>query len=537
MKTLLFIIVSLGVFISVAKGQFEPSGDLSFKSYAPTCFGKNDGFIKISNKNTTKTYMHQAINVNTQGLILTDYKSIDTIPQLPPGIYVILSRFTDTGGQLKEFTSKQITLPDVPKLEIKDYKIISKPSDQLPSNGMISLEISGGVSPYSIIQVSPSETVLLGSSYTSTAQITNLKNDIYTFNVSDNNKCPTVSRTIQIPKDKGLIINPKITYPSCTNNLGRIDFSLSLGTPPYIISYKNIETGIIIKKEVLNDGNAFIEISEYGEYTVEITDESVPQKVEKNIKVTFTKPNCGLLVTYTISSSPTANNSNGGKIDVAISGGIPPYTVTINKTNEVPIQNTYILSEFPISNLAKGDYELTVKDSKGAIGTKSFPILPAYQPPEDSKKAAEDVYNRFLEKYCQIEVKRKRVKSEKTWLSFGWTLLSGTSSLLTSGTTQIVTIGLNVAGNGLLTFTNNDNYEALTRASQIMKANLDVKYLDSPYYIGWDDTKYYNLLTELEALKKIDVEISKIGNLPELKSYSENVKKRKVPEYTKYKVK
>lgn len=531
MKKLLCFYLVLCVYASAA--QNNPSPDLSFTPVPVSCNDRVDGMLIITNA-SPKVYSHQLIRTLDKSPVLANYTTELTIKELQAGSYSIISVYTETDGTQKTFTSKEINISDVPKLKVGTPQILSKPDQSHPNNGLAQIEVTGGTKPYSIQLTSPAKSETLGPFSSSPISITSLENNFYSIEVTDKNQCRSELKTLLVPKDLELSINPVTMQPTCSNASGKIQFSITGGTPPYKISYTNL-TDNGLSSIISNDGNATILLTDYAKYSFSIEDSGAPAKTEKKFSPEIRGPNCNLSVACSTISSPSIANRKGGKVSVDVSGS-PDYLVELIDENSGSLKSIKQYKDFPIANLSDGKYIVKIKDVNNAVGQCSFEIQSTYQTASEAKTAAYELRRRLVIKYCQIEIQRRRIKRAKNWIAAGWTAVTGLATVLSSGATSIATLGLNITGNCLAVFTNNANFEALTKASGLRLKQLDHKFITDPNYFGeWSYPKWEELTRAIDEINELEKEIAKISDMPDVKSYKEKTMNR-IDKYREYNI-
>ncbi|NBX79217.1 MAG: hypothetical protein EBQ94_02380, partial [Flavobacteriales bacterium] len=176
----------------------------------------------------------------------------------------------------------------------------------------------------------------------------------YDFLVSDfNNNCyENLSITIDEPEVIELSLNTTISQPSCLVPYGTIQANASMGTAPYTFILNGGITSTTGTFSGLNPGS----------YTIEVTDANGCSTVNSN-PITINSIGSNLILNQT-NSQPTCTNPFG-TITALISGGIAPYTYSLN--GQIPTNNPVF------SNLTAGVYTITCFDVTGC-STTSAPI-------------------------------------------------------------------------------------------------------------------------------------------------------------------
>ncbi|MFM7667788.1 MAG: T9SS type A sorting domain-containing protein, partial [Bacteroidota bacterium] len=148
--------------------------------------------------------------------------------------------------------------------------------------------------------------------------------------------------TIEITQPNQLVLNAIPTMISCFGETdGSVLVSVSGGTPIYV--------------NTINSASGLFTGLSQGPYTVTTTDAN---GCTQSFTTSITEPTA---VNISAIPSSATNGNNNGSITMSGSGGLSPYTFSINGTNY------YSGSLF--SNLAAGTYTCYVKDANGCINT------------------------------------------------------------------------------------------------------------------------------------------------------------------------
>jgi len=180
-----------------------------------------------------------------------------------------------------------------------------------------------------------------GTNFQTSSVFSNLSAGEYDVISMDENGCID-EVTVEITQPSQLVLNAIPTMISCFGeNNGSITISVSGGTPAYVNTI-NSASGL------------FTELSQ-GTYLTTTTDAN---GCSQSFSTTITEP-----TQVNVSGVPTmaiAGSSNGS-ITLTGSGGLTPYTYSINGTN-------YYSGSF-FANLAAGTYTCYIKDANGCINT------------------------------------------------------------------------------------------------------------------------------------------------------------------------
>ncbi|TXC76226.1 T9SS type B sorting domain-containing protein [Luteibaculum oceani] len=296
---------------------------LNLSSTPTSCNGGSDGSATVVISGGYSPYSilwNDALNQQTA-----------TATELVAGIYEVL--VTDSAG-CQVSAQIEVTEPANP-LEITSTSISDV--DCFGGNtGSISINVSGGTSPYSY--------EWSGISH-SGPNPTNLSAGWYTVVITDANGC-TLEEAFQIEQpDFPLAGDLNIMDVLCKGeNTGAINANSTGGTDPFRYRLNN--------SAWQTDGTFENLIA--GTYTIEIEDAN---SCTFDTVVTISEPD--LLSGTTQGSAPTCFQGADGKITATISGGTTPYTFQWND-GQNQTTNTAI-------NLSAGEYQLVVTDANGCI--------------------------------------------------------------------------------------------------------------------------------------------------------------------------
>ncbi|MBI1225510.1 MAG: T9SS type A sorting domain-containing protein [Bacteroidetes bacterium] len=207
------------------------------------------------------------------------------------------------------------------------------------NNGAISLNVTGGTTPY----------IYIWSNGSTNANIGSLTAGSYTVTVSDATGC-SKSQSFTVNQPTQLIANVNVTNGTCGNQ-GLATASVTGGTSPYSYLWSNGLTSPTINNLAA------------GTYSLTVTDAN-NCTATKSFQVTVTAPpTCTVVLTQPI----TTLNGNDGKLTVNATAGTAPYSYLWSNG-----QTTQM-----VSNLGPGLYSVTVTDATGCTTSCSFTL---YQP-------------------------------------------------------------------------------------------------------------------------------------------------------------
>lgn len=200
--------------------------------------------------------------------------------------------------------------------------------------GSINIRATGGSAPYTYEW----------SNGASVEDLRDIPAGDYSLIVSDNNGC---SETIQTVITQPTLVSydiKSVTDLTCNSDLsGAIDISITGGIGPYTYDWSN---GAITQDLVSVAA---------GNYTVTISEAN---GCSKTLEATITEPTL-LAVKLDTVGHILCHGNNTGFINVATSGGVPPYKYSWSHGSDVE----------DVSGLVAGKYAVTVSDSKGCSQT------------------------------------------------------------------------------------------------------------------------------------------------------------------------
>lgn len=180
--------------------------------------------------------------------------------------------------------------------------------------------------------------------------------------VRDGNGC-LATKTITVESLTPLTWLARTTEVTCEgSNDGRIDITASGGKAPYLFSIGDEFTA----------SNVFQNLSA-GKHSIKVQDATgciIPFSVD----VRQTNPS--MSINAIIVNDNDLNNE--GKINLNVSGGVPPFTYSLKDSNGILIPSK---TTIPFTGLGVGSYEAVVTDSKGCTSSlKGINILHASTP-------------------------------------------------------------------------------------------------------------------------------------------------------------
>lgn len=211
------------------------------------------------------------------------------------------------------------------------------------NNGAITLQVSGGQSPYSF----------QWSNQSSQQNLSSLAAGTYTVTITDNAGC-TVSASETVTEPSAVTVTETHADISCFgSNDGSINVSVSGGVSPYQYGWNDGGSGA--NRVALASGS----------YTVTVTDAA---QCTSTITVTLAQPS-ELLFTSTIIHPTCPDNDADGSVSIEVTGGTPPYTYSWSNGSDMP----------DIRALAPGGYTVTVTDANQCVRSGNMQLTYQYQ--------------------------------------------------------------------------------------------------------------------------------------------------------------
>lgn len=225
-------------------------------------------------------------------------------------------------------------------------------------NGSINLSTTSGGTPGT---GTPPYTYTWLPNLGNTANPTNLSAGSYSVTVTDANGCTATTAPFVVGDTQGdLVVTITSTNVTCKDAAnGTITVTVSGGCPTYIYSWSNPQ---LVGPNPQN--------VRPGTYTVTVTDGSNPVE-SKTATVTITEPASNPSIAVT-NVTGTPSTSSVGTITLTITGGTAPYGTSWTPSS-IPPGNTS--SVITASNLAAGNYNVTVTDANGCTATIASPIV------------------------------------------------------------------------------------------------------------------------------------------------------------------
>jgi len=307
----------IGTF-SVSIGDFPPLA-VSETHIDNLCFGELNGSIDVTATDGKPGY----------DFLWSDGDTNEDRTGLAAGTYTVTVNDNCGSVQVVSITITQPTQLATPAT-VTDVTCFGA------GNGTISVNATGGVSPYSY----------QWSNGATTSLIANLTPGLYTLTLTDANGC-TWNDSYSISQPPQFIITETHTDVSCFHGgNGTIDINPSGGTPPYSYLWSNGATS----EDLINltASTYFLTVTEANGCTTPFS-VTITQPTQVSATAVITNQNC----------------TTNGSIDLTTSGGTPPYAWSW--TNGATTED--------ISNLTPGNYKVTILDANGCERSFTYTIV------------------------------------------------------------------------------------------------------------------------------------------------------------------
>ncbi len=294
-----------------------------------TCYGESDGKIMTAVNGGMAPY--EIIWNNG----LSDFE----IDQLSTGFYSCT--ITDAKGCFKKLEDIEITSPDSIQIFVDGIEHISCPNLQ---NGRIETTISGGNPPYGFTW----------NNNRFTDDIFDLSPGMYSLIVTDSNACKDSIDNLEVLDANPIQINiDSIQHVDCLySENGFIKVDVNGGGGEYFYFWNNASANA----DSLNNLNS-------GQYQITVIDQLNCKKSLNGI--TINQNNIPLDVSIQLDQNNICFQDSQAVISAIVANGNPPFDFNWS----VGTQNLNLVPLDTIFDLAAGEYELTVTDSEGCVGT------------------------------------------------------------------------------------------------------------------------------------------------------------------------
>lgn len=321
-----------------------------------TCNGYSDGSIYVTlegvSSNNYNFSWYKGSTLVTSG----DGKS--SLLAISAGTYKVIIK--DIADPTKTYTSDIIVVS-----EPAPWNVGGNITNQTcTGKGTITLNVSGNNPPYTY-QWTP-------SSIGNTPNAINLNAGVYTVTITDSKQCPSTNKSFTVTSDiSQLKVDGVFKDMTCKEaNNGEITLTVSGGCTPYTITWSDGQASNNLKRQNLVPGT----------YKATVSD-AQGQSVEKTYTVTNSTE---IVITETVTNGVLSS------ISINVSGGSGTYT-SYSWTGP----NGYTSSSKDISGLAKGDYTIIVKDSRGCEKSKLIKVSGIIDPITFDVKVDNSSFNGF----------------------------------------------------------------------------------------------------------------------------------------------
>jgi len=303
-----------------------------------TSCGLNNGSLTATTTtqyNTAKFYLYDTtIGYITSATSLNNFYVFDN---LGAGTYYVVG---DDGGGC---TGKSETCIIMNSNELSVGLFIVNASSCAPNTGAIYVTGVTGTPPYTYSWSPGGQT---------TNSITGLTVGNYILTVTDSEGCIQSSGITITAKPPVGLVDISFVNPTCFASDGEVSLIVSGGTAPfqYVGSNGHIDT-------TFSNTNTFYNIPA-GPFTVVVKDAG-----NCSFTATTTLLTPGGLNVTSVNVTNSTCSGNGGKIDVNIFGGSPPYTYTLTDSlsNNTVVNGNF--TSWSFNGLSSGSYILTISDS------------------------------------------------------------------------------------------------------------------------------------------------------------------------------
>lgn len=323
----------------------SPVGFGTFTSTVPSCL-LNNGSLTLTITGGTAPFYYSA----STGYVQISYSRNFTLNSLSPGPYSI--SVTDAG--LCSFVASTILQTPI---SFTSVEITGKNSTCSSSNGSITINVIGGIPPYTYTLVGPGGTTSSVTKSDINQTFSNLSAGTYTAFVeftpdpTEPSITCSYSDEITIITQNKFTISTIVTPPTCGNNNGIVTVTASSGgVLPYLYSIDGV-----------NDIDGIFTNVSPGPHLIVVKDSSgCEQRVNVNVPTSV-----GIDFSLYSTSCGTGNN---GSIAAFIGSGTPPFT--FNWSNNIPLNP----QEIKVTGLTAGTYSVTIVDSNSCSKTRSISI-------------------------------------------------------------------------------------------------------------------------------------------------------------------
>ncbi len=308
----------------------NPPVILSVSKSDVLCYGQGNGTVQVDVQGGKAPYQFAWLNRS---------ETTNQLNNLQLGSYTF--QVVDQENCSKQ-TTVTIRQPDAPLSATASAIPVQCKGDE---NGKVNITAAGGTVPYSYSKDG-------GVTFQSTSEFVNLAPGNYKIVIRDANACSLeVNATVIEPSELVVQLVGKNDVRCYGAATGRVEVVASGGVAPYFYS----SDGLVYQSTPL------VGSLTAGVKTIYVKDQ---YGCVRTLTTTLSQPSAPLTITSTITPVRCKGESNGTILVVA-DGGTQPYTYKWNGLSETSAQ---------LSNLAVGNYTITIRDANACEVTKNIPI-------------------------------------------------------------------------------------------------------------------------------------------------------------------
>lgn len=427
-----------------------PSTGLTFGGYVvddASCNGVGSGKIFLTGLTLPSSAYTISWSTNVNGQTGT------TVTGLTGGTYIVTLTDPDSCSDTQSFT-----VQTVDPLGSGGFITILQPTC-FSNDGEVEFMVTGGTPPYFFSGSSGQVDITFSSSVT----FTGLSSGIYSFLVTDAGLCTTYDSVTMLTPNSFSTVAVNTTPSFCSQNDGTIQVIVDGGLssePSLLISV----SGTSGTQQIGTLGSPTQTFLGLPNGTYVITVESIGCTYTATTTITSIN-----LFSVTASTTGTTCGSNNGALQVDVStGGTLPYIFTLVGPSYAPVTTTSFVSTF--TNLAYGNYTLTVQDSGSPICSQTYNVYIDY---------SENVFFNLIPQQPVVGNDGSII----TYITAGEPPFTLNWSSNVNGQTGTTVTGL-TAGTYSLTVTDSSGC-TLTKSVKLTGMK---KYIDYRYYTVCDDT-------------------------------------------------
>lgn len=299
-----------------------------------TCNGGNDGAVTVAAAGGTSPYTY-----NIDG---GTYGATATFSNLIAGNHTV--GIQDANGCT---TTVPVTLTEPPAIVITSETVVNVTGCFGNTNGSITIVASGGTGALSY-------SIDGGTTYQATGSFTNLAAGTYQVMVKDASNCLKTGSLLTLTQPAQVTFTFTTQDLTCNGSAnGEIHFTASGGTPPYQYS---ILGGTSSSWKASPDFTGLTA----GTYSLKVRDANGCTTAASIAKIL--QPAAIATDGGTWQDVTTCNGDNTGSITVKVTGGVPPFSFSINGGTTWQATGEFL-------NLFAGTYSVIVKDGNGCTTT------------------------------------------------------------------------------------------------------------------------------------------------------------------------